>query len=66
MSLEDHPIPAPTRAADLLEQIERIDPLIKLHADNFFMRDQYLKRKQEFVQELSAILREISLARWES
>ncbi|NJC25686.1 hypothetical protein [Neolewinella antarctica] len=61
MNQENLQIPAPTRAADLLEQIERINPLITLNAADPFARDQYLRRKQEFVDELSAILREYEL-----
>jgi len=30
----------PTRFADLLKQIDLINPMIALHADNTFMRNQ--------------------------
>ena len=35
--------------------------MIELHADNPFMRDQYRHRKQQWVNELSAILHELGL-----
>lgn len=57
MNVEDQPIPAPTRAADLLEQIDLVNPMIELHVDNDFMREQYPERKRKFVPELSDILR---------
>lgn len=61
MNLEDYPIPASTRFADLLEQIDLINPMIELHADDPLMRDQYQRRKEAFVREMSAILREYKL-----
>lgn len=44
-----------TRAADLFQQTDLIDPMIELHSNNPFMLKQYLKRKREFVNELIAI-----------
>ena len=61
MNLEDQPIPASTRVADLVEQIQRIDKMIELHADTPFMRDQYKRRKQEWVDEFAQILRDLNL-----
>jgi hypothetical protein len=51
----------PTRATDLLEQIEQINPVIDRHIDSLFMRDQYKRHKQEWVDELAAILRGLKL-----
>ena len=61
MNSDEQYIHPTTRAADLLEQIAKVDTMIELHADNPFMRDQYRHRKQQWVNELSAILHELGL-----
>jgi len=54
-------IPPATRAGDLLEQIARINQMIDLHEGNLFMQDQYKRRKQEWIDELTVVLREMNL-----
>lgn len=61
MNHEDQPIPTATRAGDLPEQIASVNPMIELHEGNPFMQDQYKRRKQEWIDELTAVLREMNL-----
>lgn len=61
MNHEDLPIPPATRAGDLLEQIARINQMVDLHEGNPFMQDQYKRRKQEWIDELTLVLREMNL-----
>lgn len=58
--LEDT-IPPALQASDLLEQIDRVNRMIELHAEDDFMRRQYELRRQEFVDELNAVLQTFSL-----
>lgn len=41
---------------DLLEQIESVNEMIALHADDSFMLEQYRYRKEQFVKELGQLL----------
>ena len=48
---------------DLLEQIESVNEMIELHANNEFMRKQYDYRKQQFVKDLVAYLGQFEIKR---
>ena len=37
---------------DLLEQIESVNEMIKLHEDDSFMKDQYVYRNEGFIKKL--------------
>jgi len=56
-----NPIPPATRAGDLLEQITKINQMVDLHEGNPFMQDQHRRRKQEWIDELTIVLREMNL-----
>ena len=49
------------KVLDLLEQIESVNEMIKVHEDDPFMRDQYVYRKEQFVKELVLQLREYNI-----
>lgn len=49
------------RVLDLLEQIESVNGMLHLHPDDPFMQDQYIFRKQQFVQELAEILKQFDI-----
>lgn len=40
------------KVLDLLEQIESVNEMIKVHEGDPFMKDQYVYRKEGFVKEL--------------
>ena len=40
------------KVLDLLEQIESVNEMIKVHESDPFMKDQYVYRKEGFVKEL--------------
>jgi len=42
---------------DLLEQIESVNKILKVHAGDTFMQQQYLDRKRRFVQKLAQQLK---------
>ena len=47
--------------ADLFEQIDAVNKMIALHADDAFMEGQYVHRKKEFVKQLKDYLREFDI-----
>jgi hypothetical protein len=49
------------RVLDLLEQIDAVNQMIKLHHGDPFMQKQYQHRKDQFVQELAAGLKEFEV-----
>lgn len=49
------------RVLDLLEQIESVNEMLHPHTDDPFMQDQYIFRKQQFIQELAEILKEFEI-----
>ncbi len=52
----DHDI---ARVVDLLEQIKRVNEMIRMHSklkDGDFMAEQYERQKQQFVNELKKLL----------
>lgn len=49
------------RVLDLLEQIESVNEMIRLHEGDEFMQGQYQYRKQQFVQELAGKLKEFDI-----
>ena len=49
------------RVLDLLEQIESVNEMIRLHEGDAFMQDQYQYRKQRFIQELAGKLKEFDI-----
>ena len=59
--LLDDTVPPAIQASDLLEQIDRVNRLIERNAQDVFMRRQYEARRQEFVDELNAVLQTFSL-----
>ncbi|RMG72454.1 MAG: hypothetical protein D6722_05400 [Bacteroidetes bacterium] len=45
------------RVLDLLEQIESVNEMIRLHEGDAFMQGQYQSRKQQFIQDLAEELK---------
>lgn len=41
---------------DLLEQIESVNDMIRLHQGDAFMQEQYHARKQQFIKDLASKL----------
>lgn len=49
------------RVLDLLTQINSVNDMIVLHSEDSFMKNQYIYRKQTFVQELVILLEDFKI-----
>lgn len=49
------------RVADVLEQIDSVNRMIKIHNDDEFMKGQYEYRKRNFLEELKFCLSEFNI-----
>ena len=59
--INDSDVPPAIEASDLIEQIIRTNRMIDLHVDDVFMRKQYETLRQDFIQQLNDVLRDLGL-----